>query len=148
MVRVKPAIIVADLVDAHLERRDSLSYEGGDEVVGLQLVLLDEFKDVGIIPLDLSPRILQEVLLIVLLDRSTSSVVRQVVQVHCRISVLHVEPASEPFLDRSESLHVEELGILPRLHLSSSDRRHGLDAFVFGVRHGLGKKSVQHDPQI
>ena len=105
-VGVKSAAVVADLVCAPLQRRKPLGDEGGDEVVGLQLLLLGELKDVVVVGLELSPRIAGLVLPVGLLDRGPSSVVRQVDQVSYRNSVLHVEPALEPFLDRSESLHV------------------------------------------
>ena len=112
---------MADLVSAPLQRRNPSGDEGGDEVLGLQFILLDEVLDVGDVPLKLSPRIIREVLLVELLDWNACSVIRQVNQINRRILVLHVELASEPFLDRSEPLHAEELGILPRFHLGSSN---------------------------
>ena len=74
---------MAYLVGPLLEQRDALSYEGRYEVISLQLAPLDELEDMGIVPLNLSSPVGRVVVPVVLLDRSTSSVVWQVDQVHC-----------------------------------------------------------------
>ena len=97
-VGVKSAAVVADLVCAPLQRRKPSGDEGGDEVIGLQLALLDELQDVVVVPLQLSPRISWVILPVELLDWGTCLVIRQVDQIYPRVLILHVELASEPLL--------------------------------------------------